>query len=71
MGLVRYRCPKTGDQVESAIEASKDVLVRMGESNLTLWLWCPNCMVGHQVHPSDATSADEIKPVRSPSVAAR
>jgi hypothetical protein len=71
MGLVRYRCPKSGEQVETAIETSKDVLVRMGTMDMTLWVWCPNCMVGHQIKPADARLEGEIATTKSPSLAVR
>jgi hypothetical protein len=54
MAVVRYRCPSTGEDVTTAIETADDVLVRMRAMNLTLWLWCPHCLAGHQIKPADA-----------------
>jgi hypothetical protein len=49
---------------------SKDVLVRMGTMDLTMWVWCPHCMAGHQIKPADAKLEDEIVTTSSPSLAA-
>jgi len=68
MGVVRYRCPKSGDEVQTAIETAKDVLVRMGSLDMTLWVWCPHCMAGHQIKPAEA-KLDEIRITSSPSLA--
>ena len=54
MGVIGYRCPKTRADVTTAIEASKDTLVRMRSLDLTIWVWCPHCMAGHQIKPADA-----------------
>jgi hypothetical protein len=70
MGVVRYRCPKSRAQVETAIETRKDVLVRMKTMDLTIWVWCPHCMAGHQIKPADAQLEDDIFTVRSPSLQA-
>ena len=70
MGVVRYQCPKSKEQVETSIEMSKDVLVRMGASHLTIWVWCPHCMAGHQIKPDNAKLEDDIRIVSSPSLAA-
>ena len=53
MGIVNYRCPTSGNEVASAIETGNDVLVRMRAMDLTIWVWCPHCMGGHQIKPSD------------------
>ena len=70
MGVVRYKCPSSGEEVETAIETRKDVLVRMRTMDLTLWVWCPHCMAGHQIHPAEAKLEDDIKLTSSPSLAA-
>ena len=54
MSVVSYRCPSSGEDVTTAIETKKDVLVRMRAMDLTIWVWCPHCMAGHQIKPSDA-----------------
>lgn len=54
MGVVGYRCPSSGEEVTTAIETSKDTLVRMRAMDLTIWVWCPHCMAGHQIKPADA-----------------
>ena len=35
MSLVRYRCPTSGEEVTTAIETRKDVLVRMRSMDLS------------------------------------
>jgi hypothetical protein len=70
MGLVCYRCPSSGEEVSTAIETSKDTLVKMRAMDLTIWVWCPHCMAGHQIKPAEATLEDEIPTTASPSLAA-
>jgi hypothetical protein len=70
MGVVRYRCPKSREQVETAIETRKDALVRMKTMDLTIWVWCPHCMTGHQIKPADAMLEDNIVTTGSPSLQA-
>ena len=59
MGVVRYRCPNTKEEVTTAIETGNDVLFKMRSMDLTLWVWCPHCMAGHQIKPKDAILQDE------------
>ena len=59
MGVVGYRCPTSGEEVTTAIETSKDTLVKMRAMDLTIWVWCPHCMAGHQIKPADAVLAGE------------
>ena len=69
MGVVGYRCPTSGEDVTTAIETSKDTLVKMRAMDLTIWVWCPHCMAGHQIKPADAVLEDEIQTIsarRSP-----
>ena len=33
--------------------------------DLTIWVWCPHCMAGHQIKPADAVLEDEIARPRS------
>jgi hypothetical protein len=54
MSVVTYRCPKTNEEVETTIEASRDTLQRMQSSQLTIWVWCPHCIPGHQIRAKDA-----------------
>ena len=61
MGVVCYRCPKSGEEVTTAIETSKDTLVKMRAMDLTIWVWCPHCMAGHQIKPADAMLEDEMQ----------
>jgi hypothetical protein len=42
----------------------------MGAMDLTIWVWCPHCMAGHQIKPADAILEDEIPTTGSPSLAA-
>ena len=70
MGVVCYRCPTSGEEVTTAIETGKDVLVRMRALELTIWVWCPHCMAGHQIKPADAALEDENRTTISPSLAA-
>ena len=67
MGLVRYRCPTSHASVQTAIETRQDVLVRMKAMDLTIWVWCPHCMAGHQIKPADATLEDKLKTLSRPS----
>jgi hypothetical protein len=69
MSVVCYRCPKTGEEVATAIETSKDTLVKMRAMDLTMWVWCPHCMAGHQIKPAEAILEDEIKTTISPALA--
>ena len=59
MGVVRYRCPNTKEEVTTAIETANDVLFKMRSMNLKLWVWCPHCIAGHQLSPKDAILHDE------------
>ena len=68
MGVVCYRCPTTGEDVTTAIETKTDVLVKMRALDLTIWVWCPHCMAGHQIKPTDAVLEDEFQTIRSPSL---
>ena len=70
MGVVRYRCPKSGEDVTTAIETRSDVLIQMRAKDLSLWVWCPHCMAGHQIKPAEAILEDEIPTTVSPSLAA-
>ena len=69
MSVVRYRCPESGEEVSTAIETAKDVLVRMRSMDLSIWVWCPHCMAGHQINPADAVLEDELKTTVGPSLA--
>jgi hypothetical protein len=69
MSVVCYRCPKTGEEVTTAIETSKDTLVKMRAMDLTMWVWCPHCMAGHQIKSADAVLEDEVRTAASPSLA--
>jgi hypothetical protein len=65
MGVVGYRCPSSGKDVTTAIETSQHTLVKMGAMDLTLWVWCPHCMAGHQIKAADARIEREIQTVFS------
>ena len=67
MSVVRYRCPSSGEEVTTAIETGNNVLVRMRAMDLTIWVWCPHCMAGHQIKPAEAILEDESR--TSPSLA--
>jgi hypothetical protein len=70
MGVVGYRCPTSGEEVTTAIETSKDTLVKMRAMDLTIWVWCPHCLAGHQIKPADAVLEGEIQTIfGSPSLA--
>ena len=68
MGVVCYRCPTTGEDVTTAIETKTDVLVKMRALDLSIWVWCPHCMAGHQIKPADAILENEIRTFPSPSL---
>jgi hypothetical protein len=55
MGVICYRCPKTREDVVTAIETSRDTLLKMRSLDLTIWAWCPHCVAGHQIKPADAS----------------
>ena len=69
MGVVCYRCPTSGEEVTTAIETGNDTLVKMRAMDLTIWVWCPHCMAGHQIKPAEAILEDEIKTTISPALA--
>lgn len=60
MGVIGYRCPSSGEDVTTAIETSKDTLVKMRTMDLTIWVWCPHCMAGHQINPAEARLEGEL-----------
>jgi hypothetical protein len=68
MSVVRYRCPTSGEEVATAIETGKDTLVKMRAMDLTIWVWCPHCMAGHQIKPAEAVLEGEMR-TASPSLA--
>ncbi len=68
MSVVCYRCPTTGEDVSTAIETRTDVLVKMRAMDLSIWVWCPHCMAGHQIKPADAVLEDETRTIPSPSL---
>ena len=70
MSVVRYRCPTSGEEVTTAIETGNNVLVRMRAMDLTIWVWCPHCMAGHQIKPAEVILEDESRTAPSPSLAA-
>jgi hypothetical protein len=59
MGVVRYRCPSTDEEVTTAIETGNDVLFKMRSMDLKIWVWCPHCMAGHTIGPKDAILDDQ------------
>jgi len=69
MSVVCYRCPTSGEEVTTAIETSKDTLVKMRAMDLTMWVWCPHCMAGHQIKSADAALEDETGSTISPALA--
>jgi hypothetical protein len=60
MSVLRYRCPKSNAEVATTIDTRRDVLIRMRAMNLTIWAWCPHCLTGHQVKPTEAKLDDEV-----------
>ena len=70
MGVVCYRCPTSGEEVTTAIETGNDTLVKMRAMDLTIWVWCPHCMAGHQIKPAEASLEDEKQTTIAPSLAA-
>ena len=52
--VVAYRCPNTDNEVVTAIQTDNVTLMRMQHSKLTIWVWCPHCMAGHQISADDA-----------------
>jgi hypothetical protein len=69
VGVIGYRCPSSGEDVTTAIETSKDTLVKMRAMDLTIWVWCPHCMAGHQIKPSEAELVGEVRSIFGPSLA--
>ena len=62
MGFVCYRCPTSGAEVTTAIETGNDTLLKMRALDLTIWVWCPHCMAGHQINPADTILEDDQQP---------
>jgi hypothetical protein len=69
MSQVCYRCPKSGEYVTTAIETGKQTLLKMPAMDMTIWVWCPHCMAGHQIKPADAVLQDDQITTDSPSLA--
>jgi hypothetical protein len=67
MGVVCYRCPNSGAEIMTAIETDQNILTRMREFGLTIWVGCPHCVSGHQIKPADAILTAETP---APSLAA-
>ena len=42
----------------------------MKTMDLTIWVWCPHCMTGHQIKPAHAVLEDGIVTTGSPSLQA-
>jgi hypothetical protein len=42
----------------------------MRSMDLSIWVWCPHCMAGHQIKPAEAALEGEIPADASPSLAA-
>jgi len=63
MSVVIYRCPVSANEVKTRIETSKDTLVKMGGMGLSIWMWCPHCVDGHQINAADAVVEDKIETV--------
>ena len=59
MSVMCYRCPSSGAEVMTAIETGADTLIRMRNFGLTIWVWCPHCISGHQIKPDDASLVAE------------
>ena len=59
MGVVRYQCPSTKEEVTTAIETGNDTLFRMKQMGMKIWVWCPHCMAGHQIRPTDAVLQED------------
>jgi hypothetical protein len=68
MGVISYRCPNSGDDVSTSIQTSKDTLVKMRAMDLTIWVWCPHCMAGHQIKPAEAVFEGEMMPMFGPPI---
>jgi hypothetical protein len=52
MAVLTFCCPQTGHDVQSAIDTSGDMLRRM--NSIQLSLWCPHCLISHQVMAKNA-----------------
>ena len=70
MSVLRYQCPKSKTEVATTIDTRRDVLLRMRAMNLTIWAWCPHCLTGHQVRPTDVKLEDEIVSTATPALQA-
>ena len=50
--------------VKRSRRRSKRARIRWSECvrmDLTIWVWCPHCMAGHQIKPADAVLEDEMQ----------
>jgi AhpD family alkylhydroperoxidase len=54
MGVLRYRCPKSSEEVTTAIQVGASDLARMRAMGLSIWARCPHCISGHQIKAADA-----------------
>ena len=50
--MLTYKCPKTGQFVETSIETTDGMLKRLNQFKLSLW--CPHCQDAHQIVASTA-----------------
>jgi hypothetical protein len=71
MGVVRYICPSTYEEVTTAIETGHDTLFRMKKMNLKIWVSCPHCTDGHQIKPSDVALQNDPRLLENNDLAER
>jgi len=60
MSVLTFSCPRTSYDVQTAIETTGDILQRMG--TLQISVWCPHCLVSHQIVAKSAWVKDDRPP---------
>jgi hypothetical protein len=56
--VLTYRCPDTGQFVQTDIRTSQTELKRLGQFKLSLW--CPHCQAAHQIVAANAFITEQV-----------
>lgn len=57
--MLKYRCPKTDQEVTTSIETDTVTLLNMRSMKLSVW--CPHCGTSHQIRAVDAYLDDYVQ----------
>jgi hypothetical protein len=52
MSVLKYRCPRTHQEVETSIETDDRTLKKMPSMKLSVW--CPHCATSHAIGADQA-----------------